>query len=356
LPLPYRRALPLLFALSLVFPPVARAQLERLTVPAGAFRIDIGGTFQNLSSRFNQGSTEDLLVDIAAQRGALNADGDINTGTFRMGLALGLTNRLTLYGEVPIVRQRVRARFLFPPSGGGAADTSLISTSLTRVGDGAAGASFLLWDRWDRGSRLGGSRAAVSAEVRFPNGIPANPEQVIPAGTGGERTEVAARFVADLGRGALGVRLQGGYRWRTGRNVERFVPTGGGNGSVVVLNYQAGDVVELSARPFIRLAPALALQGGLGYTRTGADGYGYASAGDAIPGVDPNILAEGSEGSFWTIGGGITYSSPGSTHPEAGGLPVEARWTYEGVFASGSGVVPKARRVVLELRIYARLW
>lgn len=349
-------ALPLLMVLPLALPAPAEAQLERLTVPSGAVRIEIGGAFQNLSSRINQGSTEDLLVDIAAQRGALRADGDINTGTFQVGLALGLTDRLTLFGVVPIVRQRVRALFVFPPAGAGGADTSLVSTSLTRVGDGAAGATFLLWNRWDRGTRLGGSRVAITAEVRFPTGIPANPEELVPAGTGGERTEIAALLTADVGRGVLGARLLGGYRRRAGRNVERFLPTGGGDGSIAVLSYSAGDIVELGARPFVRLAPALALEGGLVYTRTGADGYAYASAGEAVPGVDPNILAEGSAGSFWTIGVGFTYSSRGSSDQDSPRFPVEARWIYEGVFASSSGIVPKARRVVLELRVYARLW
>ncbi len=124
-------------ALTSAAPSAAHAQLTAIGVPRGAVRFEITGDFRNFDSRFNQGVTEVYTADF--QRAAIGAEffpdllpaeaaigriaggssyrlsigrtatqGDANVGTLGIGLALGLTKRLTLFGTVPIVRQRVQ--------------------------------------------------------------------------------------------------------------------------------------------------------------------------------------------------------------------------------------------------------
>ena len=109
------------------------AQLAPITVPKGLLRLDFGGRFDNWDRRYNDGVKQDVASDFifpsfdgrfltpldsaqAALRrvtgvqnlglslGKTTASMLVNVGTANIGAAYGLTSRLTVFGNVPIVR------------------------------------------------------------------------------------------------------------------------------------------------------------------------------------------------------------------------------------------------------------
>ncbi|MGH7704075.1 MAG: hypothetical protein ACREMO_13355 [Gemmatimonadales bacterium] len=137
-------------ALLLAAVPVsAAAQLSPIGVPRGLLRLDLGGEFENYNHEFLDGRVEDYPADFShAQTGSnlfpslagadltvgqligqsgyrLNlgrstAVAEVNVGTGSIGLAYGLTRRITLLANLPIVRARVQPRFLFDSGSGDA--------------------------------------------------------------------------------------------------------------------------------------------------------------------------------------------------------------------------------------------
>ncbi|HJR33702.1 MAG TPA: hypothetical protein VJ817_02045 [Gemmatimonadales bacterium] len=134
-----RRLAVLLF---LSCPPIAplSAQLQPVTVPRGLLRLTFGGRFEYWDRRYLDGARQDaagdfirnpldggflptLAADEAALRrvtgvqaislslGASSGSMLVNVGTGNIGAAYGLGSRLTLFGNVPIVRVRVQSVF-----------------------------------------------------------------------------------------------------------------------------------------------------------------------------------------------------------------------------------------------------
>ena len=215
-------------------------------------------------------------------------------------------------------------------------------------------------DRWDANGRQGGIRAVIDGVVRIPTGLPRDPYDPLSLGTTSGQADVGLGLAADLGTGAFGARIRASYLVQLAATVEhRLTPVAmpvDPSAPIASLNWNPGDVLQLGLRPFVRLAPGLAIQIGVDYLRHGRDSYAYASQADAIPGLDPTLREAGTERDAWVVGGGITYSTPSAADPRATGLPVEAYWTYEGVAASSKGVVPKSRGVRFGARLYFRLW
>ena len=135
-----------LLALLLFLPASLAAQLPRITVPEGAFRIEFGGVWTNASSRYNDGVTEDLARSLTTRSiggdyfpalraaedaiagitgrpgyrldvGALSVNGLVNRVEGRIGLAWGLTSRLTIGATLPVVRTRVQVAPVFDSTG-----------------------------------------------------------------------------------------------------------------------------------------------------------------------------------------------------------------------------------------------
>ena len=120
-------------------PAPAPAQLAPLTVPKGHLRMDLSGSFATWDRRFRQGQSEDaaqdfirdavgsdfwpglksgdsLLARITGITSALNlgsttASQHVFVGSTSLGLAYGLTSRITLFGTVPFRRVQVRSTF-----------------------------------------------------------------------------------------------------------------------------------------------------------------------------------------------------------------------------------------------------
>lgn len=122
------------------------AQLPLLTAPRGALRIEFGGRFAPATSAWIDGTKRDLgdpltltsltatatplLSDLearlgeilgrpatAAQLGSIATIAETQRGVATIGLALGLTRRITLFGTVPIVSVRSQRSISFDATG-----------------------------------------------------------------------------------------------------------------------------------------------------------------------------------------------------------------------------------------------
>jgi hypothetical protein len=231
---------------------------------------------------------------------------------------------------------------------------------VTFRGDAEAGASFTLVDGWDRGVRRGGVRAAVSGLVRFPTGLREQTDRPLDIGTSGGQTDVQIDLITDIGAGAFGARLAGTYVRQFPTNVvarvgppsQPFV----GPDRLARVRRDPGDIIAIDVRPFYRLARTLALQAGVQHWTRKEDQVSYSSPADALPSVDPGVLAEETAANATLLSAGITYSNPGRLRRGGTGLPVDASWSYERVLRSSKGRVPDSHRVQAKLRMYFGLW
>ena len=125
-------------------------------------------------------------------------------------------------------------------------------------GDAEAGLALTLVDRWDRGNRRGGVRAAVEGLVRFPTGRVARTDRLLALGTGDGQTDVEARGTLDLGGGRWGVRLEGRYNRQLAADlVDRVAPPSQpypARDLLALVRFDPGDETSFAARPFFRIA------------------------------------------------------------------------------------------------------
>lgn len=240
----------------------------------------------------------------------------------------------------------------------------LATSTISRMGDMEVGAALTLIDRFDRqGKRPGGFRLATLASLTLPTGLRDNPNDLLHVGTGNGRYELRVAGVADIGAGSWGTRLTGGYtRKFTALRVRRVAEPGDAYALASRLsnvNYKAGDVLELGAQPFFRLARNFALSGSADYWREAAGSATYYRASDAIPGVPASLLVAESARRALLVGGGVTYVGRAVRECEEGrrcGLPIDASWRFSRVVSASGGRVPEAWTTRMEIRWYQRLW
>ncbi len=126
-------------ALSFMATAPLSAQLAPIGVPKGTLRVDFGGSFESADQRIFGVSTEDYLADFGSHAfgadrlpqlraadsllsvltgqpgsrlnlGTQRANGQLTIGTGTINASLGVTRRLTLFANVPLVTTRVQAR------------------------------------------------------------------------------------------------------------------------------------------------------------------------------------------------------------------------------------------------------
>jgi hypothetical protein len=232
--------------------------------------------------------------------------------------------------------------------------------TITFRGDAEAGVALTLVDRWDRGPRRGGFRAAVEGLVRFPTGQVAQTDRLFPLGTGDGQTDVEIRLTTDLGTGRWGFRAEGMYNRqlaadflvRVAPPTQQLVPID----RLSAVRRDPGDVVSIAVRPFFRLAPTFAIQGTALHWWRGTDAVSYLTPEDEIPGVDASVLAENTKASATVLGIGVTYSNPGRLRAGGNGLPIDASWSYERVVRATGGIVPDGNVMRARFRYYFGLF
>jgi hypothetical protein len=231
-------------------------------------------------------------------------------------------------------------------------------TPVSFRGDAELGAALTLVDRWNRGSRRGGFRTAVSGLVRLPTGVRERSDRPLDLGTGEGQADIQVDLITDLGSGLFGARLAGSYVRQLPSDVQLRVAAPGtlvGPERLALVRKDPGDILAINVQPFIRLARTFALQVGVQHWSRKADQVSYRSPADALPGVDPSIVAEAAADAT-LFSAGMTYSNPGRLGIEGKGLPVDAGWSYERVIRSGKGTIPNAHRVRGSFRVYFGLW
>jgi hypothetical protein len=254
-------------------------------------------------------------------------------------------------------------RFLSDPAGPIDA-LPVQGATLSRMGDMDVGAVYTPVDRFDRiGRRAGGFRLAIEAKLKLPTGLRDNPNNLLHLGTGNGLYELALSGTADLGRGAIGTRLTGGYtrRFEALRVRRVTAPDEPFPDAIRLTNvrYKAGDLLHLGARPFLRLARNLALHGMADYWREATGRATYYRTEDAIPGVPASVLLEDGGRRALVLGGGFSYVGRAVAECQSGhrcGFPIDASWNFSQVAAARGGRVPQLWTTQIEIRWYQRLW
>ena len=129
----------------LVLPSRAGAQLPPIGVPGGVVRLELEGSLETFERRFREGHLESYAADLSSgalgsdriptladaearigriigdasyriNLGGLTTDAHADVGTGFLGLSLGLTNRITVFGRIPLVRARVQSAMQLDPS------------------------------------------------------------------------------------------------------------------------------------------------------------------------------------------------------------------------------------------------
>jgi hypothetical protein len=240
-------------------------------------------------------------------------------------------------------------------------DLRLGESKVTFRGDAEVGASLTLIDRWDRTRSRGGLRVALSGLARLPTGRRDRSDHPLDIGTGDGQTDVQLDLVTDVGAGPIGARLAGSYVRQLPANILVRVTSPSqplvGPDRLALVRWNPGDIVSIGVHPFYRLARTFALQAGVDHWMRSTDQVSYASPANALPGIDPTILAAESKANATLLSVGITYANPGERWPGGKGLPVDATWSYERVLRQGgSGRVPDTHRVAARFRAYIGLW
>lgn len=129
----------------LVLPSRLAAQLSPVGVPSGVVRVGLDGSLGTFDQRFRVGRLEPYGADLSSSAlgsdriplladgearvgriigntgyrinlGGLSTDAHADVGTGYLGLSLGLTNGITVFGRIPLVRSRVQSAFQLDPS------------------------------------------------------------------------------------------------------------------------------------------------------------------------------------------------------------------------------------------------
>jgi hypothetical protein len=135
----------------LLAPTAARAQLSPVGVPIGMLRVELDGQIAIWDHRWRDGTREPLAADIASSAlgsdlfpfladadarisriigqtgyqlnlGALTADAQDDESRGSLGLALGLTRAITVFGRLPLVQVRTQIHYSVAP---GSADAGV---------------------------------------------------------------------------------------------------------------------------------------------------------------------------------------------------------------------------------------
>jgi hypothetical protein len=129
----------------LIVPSRVWAQLVPVGVPSGALRLELDGSLETFDRRFRTGRLEPYAADLSSgalgsdripgltdadarigrvignlayriNLGALATDAHADVGKGFLGLSLGITNAITVFGRIPLVRTRVQSNMLLNPT------------------------------------------------------------------------------------------------------------------------------------------------------------------------------------------------------------------------------------------------
>jgi hypothetical protein len=129
----------------LIIPAQLAAQLAPVGVPVGTVRVELDGSLDAFDHRFGAGNKEIYAADLSSPAlgsdripeladaegrigrvignagyrinlGGLSTDSHADIGSGYFGLSLGITNAITIFGRIPLVRTRVQSRLALDPA------------------------------------------------------------------------------------------------------------------------------------------------------------------------------------------------------------------------------------------------
>lgn len=190
-------------------------------------------------------------------------------------------------------------------------------------------------------------------------GTPPRPDALLDQGTGEGHGSIFGGVTAEFGRGRLGVRGHARYTRPLSGEVEARVGPRGllllGANRQGFLARQAGSTFAVSAQPFVRLAPRLAITGSVLYWQRGDDAWSWGAAQAPIAGLDPAIMNAGTGADALLVGLGLSYSHDGNHRDATGRMPVEAAFAVERTVRSGAGIVDAPMTARVTFRLYKAL-
>jgi hypothetical protein len=243
---------------------------------------------------------------------------------------------------------------------------SLRSTDRASIGDVSVGLTLQLFNTYpsftDTASGGFRARVAVNGTFRFGTGEPANRNRMFDVATGYGQNGIEGNAAADIWFGSrLSATALGSYTAQLGSiNVNR-VPSAGNIiyplGTPIGGTYSAGNVIQASVIPRLRLAGLLMLNGQFSYVSVGADKYALGPVlnpdGTPFEGeVDgPPVEPFGATATtYQQIGFGFSYSTGRDRGP--GGIPVEVSYSHLETLSATGNPAPKWWRDQVELRVF----
>lgn len=200
----------------------------------------------------------------------------------------------------------------------------------------------------------------VSGGVTLPTGTPPDPTFLRDGGTGDGQLDLNLGAIVDAGRGRLGVR--GSIQYQRQLVGEREARVGGRDEFLLpayrqaVLDWDPGDVLTVSATPYLRLADRLAITGNATWFSRGEDRWSQRDSASVIGTATTDLMAAGTSAAGLRVGLGMSYAHAGTTRSGETRMPVEAGIALERTVSSGSGLVPAPLTTRLWFRVYKRLW
>jgi hypothetical protein len=229
---------------------------------------------------------------------------------------------------------------------------------LQYLGDVELGAAFAWLER--RPATGLGLRSVIQGTVRLRTGRLDLPQNFFDRATGDRQSDLQADLVTDVFKGGLGARITARYVHQLpGRVTSRITSPDqpiAPAGATAELERDPGEIVELGIEPFIRIAPTLALLGGVRRWSKGADSYAYTRSQAPIEGLSPDLLALGSKENATLLSASLSFAHDGIRKDGTTGLPMDAAVRWELVIGSSLGRVPERHTVAVQLRLYRKLF
>ena len=245
---------------------------------------------------------------------------------------------------------------------------TLRSTDRASIGDVSVGLTWQVFNSYPAFTDTTGggfrARVALNGTYRFGTGQPANRNRMFDVATGYGQNGIEGNAAADIWFGNhLAATVLGSYTAQLGSiNVNR-VPSAGNIifplGPALRGTYSAGNVLQASLIPRLRLAGRLALTGQYSFVSVGADKYALAPLlnPDGTPFVGevegPPVPPFGATATtYQQVGFGFTYSTASGRDRGPGGIPVEVSYNHLETLSATGNPAPKWWRDQVELRVF----
>jgi hypothetical protein len=222
------------------------------------------------------------------------------------------------------------------------------------MGDITAGVTALVLERGT--SPTSGTSLWVEASGRFPTASLPDRSVLFGQAAGPPDGAVTVAGIVEWRHGRVGVRADGRYQLQLPYNEQTRL---GAPDALLVpaalsgaVRRNPGDVTSLTAWPWIRFAPHLALSATVQYWRKGSDRSAYLAGQTPVGDLPATVLDANSAANSTVLGIGLSYSHNGHTRDGKVGVPVEAGFSIERTMTSSAGFLPAPLTTRMYFRIY----